>query len=66
MVDTLVLETRPSGVGVRVSPWVLDGDMAEWLIAPVLKTGGCKSSRGSNPLVSAETEAWQSGNAAPC
>ena len=29
--------------------------MAERLIAPVLKTGGCKSSVGSNPTLSANT-----------
>ena len=32
----------------------LFGSLAEWSIAPVLKTGDLKGSRGSNPLASAQ------------
>ena len=40
----------------------LNGQLAEWIIAPVLKTGGCKSSVGSNPTLPAKImDSWQRG-----
>ena len=44
---------------VRVAEWLnaglwhLFGGLAEWSIAPVLKTGGPKGPIGSNPIASA-------------
>ena len=40
--------------GDYVSKNIIFGEMAEWTIAPVLKTGGPKGPGGSNPSLSAE------------
>ena len=44
----------------------MNGEMAERLNAPVLKTGGAKASGGSNPSLSANGGIVQPGEHLPC
>gem|GEM_PF-3146251 len=47
----------------RALPWTVDrGGVAEWLKAPVLKTGFPKGNVGSNPTPSAITSLHNTGN----
>lgn len=41
------------------------GEVVERLMAPVLKTGECNSSVGSNPTLTANMEMYPSGEGAP-
>ncbi len=40
--------------GNRVCGRIIGGEVAEWPIAPVLKTGEVRASAGSNPALSAK------------
>lgn len=42
------------GSGIKKVSTFAPGEVAEWSIAPVLKTGACNRAGGSNPSLSAE------------
>jgi hypothetical protein len=44
------------GDWVRPTNWSPPGEVVEWLMAPVLKTGEAQASVGSNPTLSVSTK----------